>query len=389
MIQIKNGTHAPESGGEAHTQREILSQPGLWQEVYHLITTQSVAIENFLKPVLENDNLRIVLTGAGTSGYIGDAAQGTLQQIWQRPVQAVPTTEIVTQPGSAFIRSVPTLLISFARSGNSPESVETVKLANSCCDEVYHLIITCNGEGALAKMSAASPEKVYCIVLPEATNDKSLAMTSSFTCMLLTSLLVANVATLDDEFSKVRRIVEQGNTIIENISLLESLVLKGFRRVVFLGSGEMLGIARECHLKLLELTDGKQVCMSDSFLGFRHGPRAFVNENTLLVYLFSRNPHILRYERDLAEDTARDVRAIESLLIGGPEELQLPNSSKITLNIDPENPYQMIPVALVGQLMGYYSAVHSGINPDSPSTSGSISRVVQGVNIYQEHDAKS
>jgi tagatose-6-phosphate ketose/aldose isomerase len=380
----KNEITELESGAEAHTQREILSQPELWQEVYHLIKKESVEISSFLGPILQKQNLRILLSGAGTSGYIGDAAQGTLQKLWRRPVQAVPTTEIVTQPDSIFIRSVPTLLISFARSGNSPESVETVRLANNCCDEIYHLMITCNGEGALAAMYAADPNHVYCIVLPERTNDKSLAMTSSFTCMLLTALLVAQVDTLEEEFQKVQRIVEQGNAILEKQMLLENLVMSGFKRVVFLGSREFLGIARECHLKLLELTDGKQVCMSDSFLGFRHGPRAFVNENTLIVYLFSRNPHIMRYERDLAEDISRDARSIYSLQVGGADGLVLPNSSRIELSIDPENQYQMIPATLVGQLLGYYSAVHSGINPDSPSMSGSISRVVQGVNIYTE-----
>ncbi|WP_031530232.1 SIS domain-containing protein [Dyadobacter crusticola] len=367
--------------GEAHTRREILSQPELWQQVYHLIKDESTAIAGFLGPILQKENLRILLTGAGTSGFIGEAAQGTLQKTWQRPVQAVATTEIVTQPDSFFLRSVPTLLISFARSGNSPESVEAVRLANLSCDEVYHLIITCNGEGALANMEAAAG-KIYRLILPEATNDKSLAMTSSFTCMLLSVLLVARVDSLDAEFEKIERIAEQGATILEEESLLEALVIKGFERVVFLGSGELFGVAKECHLKLLELTDGKQVVMSDSFLGFRHGPRAFVNGNTLMVYLFSRNPHILRYERDLAEDIARDKREIASLQIGGADEVALPNSSRIELNIDPDNLYQMVAATLVGQLLGYYSAVHSGIDPDNPSMSGSISRVVQGVNIY-------
>ena len=370
------------SGGQAHTQREILSQPDLWQEVYHLIKQESAAIASFLNPILQKQNLSILLTGAGTSGFIGDAARGTLQQIWRRPVQAVPTTEIVIWPESVFVRAAPTLLISFARSGNSPESVETVRLADECCDEIYHLIITCNGEGALASMGAGN--NTYNLVLPEATNDKSLAMTSSFTCMLLSALLVARIDSLEGEFEKIQRIVAHGNLILNEKFLLETLVLKGFERIVFLGSGEYLGVARECHLKLLELTDGKLVCMSDSFLGFRHGPRAFVNENTLMVYLFSRNLHIMRYERDLAEDIARDARAIHSLQIGGVDELTLPNNNKMKLNIDPDNQYQMIPATLVGQLLGYYSSVHLGIDPDSPSMSGSISRVVQGVNIYKE-----
>ncbi|WP_026631067.1 SIS domain-containing protein [Dyadobacter alkalitolerans] len=380
----KNEISVLKSGGEAHTQREILSQPELWQEVYQLINEQSQEIAGFLRPILQKETLSIVLTGAGTSGFIGEAAQGTLQKTWDRPVRAVHTTEIVTQPDAVFIRSVPTLLISFARSGNSPESVEAVRLADACCDEIYHLIITCNSEGALAKMNSVAAGHIYCIVLPEATNDKSLAMTSSFTCMLLSAMLVARVDALEGEFEKIKHITDQGHAILDEKYLLESLALKGFERVVFLGSGAYLGIAKECHLKLLELTDGKLLCMSDSFLGFRHGPRAFVNEHTLIVYLFSRNPHVMRYERDLAHDISRDAREIQCLQIGRFSGLSLPNSSKIELDIDPENQYQMIPVTLVGQLLGYFSAVHFGIDPDSPSTSGSISRVVQGVNIYKE-----
>jgi tagatose-6-phosphate ketose/aldose isomerase len=384
MIQINNEALQPETNSEVHTRKEIWAQPGLWNEVYYLIGAQRTEISDFLDPILQKSNLRIIMTGAGTSGYIGDAAQGILQKIWKRPVQAVPTTEIVTQPGSFFIRSIPTLLISFARSGNSPESTETVKLADAWCNEVYHLMITCNGDGALARTDLVDPDKVYRLVLPEATNDKSLAMTSSFTSMLLSVLLVANIGKLDHEFSKVQQLIEHGNAILANQSLLQQLVLKRFERVVFLGTGELLGIARECHLKLLELTDGRQVCMSESFLAFRHGPRAFVDENTLMVYLFSRNPHVMRYERDLAEDIGQDVRSVASLQIGGVEETELRNSSRIDLDIDPENPYQMIAVTLVGQLLGYFSSIHAGLNPDSPSTTGAISRVVQGVNIYQE-----
>lgn len=379
----KNEISVLKSGGEAHTRREIWSQPDLWQEVYQLIKKESTAIARFLNPVLQKENLCILLTGAGTSGFIGEAAQPTLKEIWKRPVLAVPTTEIVTQPESFFFRSVPTLLISFARSGNSPESVETVRLADAHCDEVYHLIITCNGEGVLANMDSISREKIYRIILPEATNDKSLAMTSSFTCMLLSALLLARVDSLEGESKKIQHIAEQGKLILNEQFLLETLALERFERVVFLGSGEFFGIARECHLKLLELTDGKLVCMSDSFLGFRHGPRAFVNEHTLMVYLFSRDPQIMRYERDLAEDIARDSREIHCLKVGGINELTLPNSNSIALQIDPFNQYQMIPATLVGQLLGYFNSMHLGIDPDSPSLSGSISRVVQGVNIYK------
>lgn len=368
----------------AYTKQEIEGQPKLWQSVFDLIQTQKEEIKGFLEPILNKNGLEIILTGAGSSAFVGEAAQGLVQKNTHCTTRAIATTDLVTHPELFFPKDQhPVLLISFARSGNSPESVETVNLADSFCSEIYHLVITCNKDGELYNYTRANTKTALAILLPEKANDKSLAMTGSFTSMLLSVLLVSDLKNIGSHRLELDRIIKQGNFLLENAKAFKEISAKNFERVVFLGSGPMLGIARECHLKLQELTDGKIICKHDSFLGFRHGPRAVTNESTLLVYLFSPSDHVYKYELDLAKSISKDPRAIECVCIGRSEEKALNSCLNIDLNLSPSQELNIVPATLIGQILGYYKSLQLGLNPDNPSISGAISRVVQGVKIYE------
>ena len=373
----------------SHTKMEIEGQPKLWISVYELIKAREKEINSFLSPLFSLNNLQIILTGAGSSAFIGEAAQNLVQKKTGHSTKAIATTDIVTHPSLFFQRQVPTLLISFARSGNSPESVETVKLADHFCEEIYHLIISCNKEGKLIKYATENADRSFALLLPEETNDKSLAMTGSFTSMLLSMLLISDLYSLKQNKSEVQQIVNQGNILLENANFFKKIAAKNFKRVVFLGSGPMLGIARECHLKVQELTDGQIICKHDSFLGFRHGPRAVTDKKTLLVYLFSPNDHVYKYELDLALSIAKDPQKIDCLSIGRPKELSLRSCLNIDLDLNPSQELNIIPATMVGQILGYYKSLERNLNPDNPSVSGSISRVVQGVKIYNYPKGKT
>lgn len=368
---------------DLHTEREIKAQPRLWMETFLMLIANKESIKDFLNPILKKEGLRIILTGAGSSAFIGEAAQGIIQKKTKIVTQAVATTDIVTHTDSFLTKNNPTLLVSFARSGNSPESIEAVRLADEHCEDIYHLIITCNKEGKLASYSSETENPCYSIILPEETNDKSLAMTSSFTSMLLTAILVSDINNIETEKDLVNTVCEQGQTILDAHETIAEIAKRSFERVVFLGSGEMLGIARESHLKLQELTDGQVICKHDSFLGFRHGPRAVVNANTLLVYLFSNDAHTFKYEKDLVEDIAKDSRNIQSLTIGAPADFKLKNATNIYIKHTPNNSLQAVPTTILAQLLGFYKSLELGLSPDNPSISGAINRVVQGVNIYK------
>lgn len=365
-----------------YTKHEIYGQPALWRAVYQLILEQEADISAFLDPIFCLPGLHIILSGAGSSAFIGEAAQGLIQEKTGICCQAVPTTDLVTHPAHYFHPQHPTLLISFARSGNSPESVQAVAQANKHCRDIYHLVITCNKDGQLLKKSAPNGLRTYRLLLPEKANDKSLAMTGSFTSMLLSALLLSDYQNLRAKQQILEYIIAQADCILAQQKIIKLLGEHDYDRVVFLGSGPMLGIARECHLKLQELTDGKIICKYDSFLGFRHGPKAVVNPKTLLVYLFSEDRYVFQYERDLALEFMQSDRIMGTIhlgqyLSGDPHERMSISFSKKTQG------YHIIPATLIGQLLGYYKSLALGFDPDNPSTSGAINRVVQGVILYE------
>ena len=140
-----------EAKGAIHTAREIENQPALWMKTYHSFLEQKENILKFLEKVWENDFPYIIFTGAGSSAFVGEALAGSFQKRWKGISRAVSTTDIITHPENYFVKSIPTLLVSFARSGDSPESVYAVLLAREYCEELYELNITCNKDGELAK----------------------------------------------------------------------------------------------------------------------------------------------------------------------------------------------------------------------------------------------
>lgn len=368
-----------EKGG-LDTAREIAGQPELWMEVYNLLEKKRSSLQSFIQPILAIDNLRVILTGAGSSAFIGESSQGIFQTESGKITQAIATTDIVTHPSLFFIKNIPTLMVSFARSGNSPESIEAIRLANIHCEHIFHLIITCNGQGDLGQLWKG--KNIYTLVLPERSNDKSLAMTGSFTSMLLAIVLIAHLPKLDQLKKKVQLLAENADGIINNhLFQLSELFKNKYDRVIFLGSGSTLGIARECHLKLQELTDGKLICKHDSFLGFRHGPRAVTNKSSLVVYLFSGNDKVYQYEKDLAETISSDTPDVPVMVVGR----KISDLNNVVLEIDAgqSDELSFIALTLIGQLMGFFASLKLGLQPDSPSVNGIINRVVQGVVIYQ------
>ena len=369
-----------------HTIREIAHQPKMWMDTYDIVMGRKQDIEEFLSANSINKDTEIILTGAGSSAYIADTAVCEYMKAGFYRAKAVATTDIVSAP-SYFLSPSPKLFISFGRSGNSPESVAAYEVANKFCPGSHHLIITCNPDGELAKR--VEPGKDLVIVLPDGTNDRSLAMTSSFTSMLVTSLLCKNVETLAAERAKLQAAADFAESIIagEAADKIAKLAEKKIKRAVFLGSGPLKGIACESHLKLQELTDGGIVCAFDSFMGLRHGPKAVINEETLVVYLLSEDPYTRQYELDLIDQVEHDnhpaAQVVLSVTPSGVKdildfEINAPKPEQLK-----DNEYVCAPFVLVGQLAGYFSSLEHGLAPDNPSVRGAISRVVSGVKIYK------
>ncbi len=373
-----------------NTAKEIKSQEKLWRETYFLVLNHKLKILNFLQKIFSQGNPNVILTGAGTSAFIGDVLESVFQTHAGVNCRAIPTTTLVTHPSQYFQKEKSTLLISFARSGNSPESIKAVELANEVCENIFHLVITCDANGELAKN--ISDKNGYLLVLPEETNDKSLAMTSSFTSMLLCGILISRINELEKLQTQVELLSNYAKNLFKNyLPQLSKIAEMDFDRAVFLGSGLFEGIARESHLKLQELTNGKVICKHDSFLGFRHGPKAVINDKTLVVYLLSNDPYVQKYEEDLALSVHKEKNTLYTLAIMERDLNNINSDSKIFFSdsdqiLDEE--FLTIVLTLPAQILGFYKSLNYGLKPDSPSENGTISRVVQGVNLYSYDEKK-
>ena len=370
---------------DCHTIREIEHQPKMWMETFAVVEAMKADIERFLKDNDITKDTRIVLTGAGTSAFVADTAACLFMQDGFGKARSVATTDIVSAPAS-FLSPDDKLFVSFARSGNSPESVAAYSIARKFCRDARHLIITCNPDGSLARK--AEPEKDCVIVLPDGTNDRSLAMTSSFSSMLIASLLCKNITSLEAERAKLEAAAAFAAHVLENgvQEALAAMTAKTVRRAVFLGSGPLKGIACESHLKLQELTDGQIMCSFDSFLGLRHGPKAVINEETLVVYLLSDDPYTRRYEYDLVDQVGKENKPAGQVVVS-----LVPSGIAEGIDLEIDAPvsealmagdYKYVPYVLAGQLLGYFFSLSKGLDPDKPSVRGTISRVVNGVTIY-------
>lgn len=368
----------------SNTEIEISGQPELWLKIHRQVLNDKDRISTYLNGAL-NEVSKIILTGAGTSAYIGLTLHGIFSRSLGVHTDAVPTTEFVSHPGNYFFSHDTILLVSFARSGDSPESTAVVELADKLCKKCFHIIITCDADGKLAKWQSGSPKLL--IVLPPESNDKSLAMTGSYSGMLLCGLLIARLKDLDKLTPQVNALYSYGNKILNHFSpILREVASLDFKRVVFLGSGPLYGTATESNLKLQELTDGNIICKNHSYLGFRHGPKAVTDQDTLIVFIFSNQPFVMQYERDLVLSMRKGKKPLYTIGIFEYEVDDLEFDLEIKLSdtgnhLDEE--FFSVCAILPAQLLGLYKSVSLGLNPDSPSESGAISRVVEDVTIYK------
>ncbi|MCD6469296.1 SIS domain-containing protein [Candidatus Bathyarchaeota archaeon] len=383
--------------GIEHTPKEILSQPSLWIKAFNLLKERSDGIRSFVEnKILSKKNSRVILSGAGTSHFIGLSSEDLLRSMWQVDVEARASTDIVTGWKSIFLKNMDTTLISFSRSGNSPESVGAFLLADEWCEKINHIIVTCNKDGRLASLKSrreAEEKNVLRIVLPEEANDKGLAMTASFTTMVMTAQFLAYIKDLENFERIIQRASKSAEKILrEYAGLIKEIADLDFERGFFLGTGPLYGCAAESHLKLQELTAGRIICKFDSFLGIRHGPKVAINDKTIAVYFVSSDPFVRRYELDLMKDIYERKLGLTKIAVCCGSENEIERYVDHVIDVSCGGRHEIPDLCrpnvdvIVGQLLGLFTSLKLGLKPDTPSEEGVITRVVEGVKIY-DHKA--
>ncbi|WP_375220820.1 tagatose-6-phosphate ketose isomerase [Symbiobacterium thermophilum] len=379
--------------GAELTAREIAQQPELWAETFAAYREQQERIERFLHDVTRrHGRLRVLFAGAGSSAYVGDVLLPFVKLSGDEGAfefQATPTTSIVSNPASYLRRDLPTLLVSFARSGNSPESTAAVALARDLVQDLYQITLTCAPEGQLARQAGGDPRNLLWL-MPERSNDQGFAMTGSFTCMTLAGLLIFDRRPLDEKARLVDQICAMGQEVIAREPEIGALANLGFRRIVYLGSGPLAGIAREAQLKILELTAGKIATAFDTPLGFRHGPKSFVDEHSAVFVLVANDPYTRKYDLDMLRELRADgiARAVCAVAVehGGDEDAGAgapqPSFRFPAAHAGVPDGYLALPYTVFGQILALHAAVRLGNRPDTPSPTGTVNRVVRGVTIH-------
>jgi len=369
---------AQEEGGA--TILEIGQQPGAWREV---AAGPRVDAETFLGEVVSRPGLRVILTGAGSSAFAGTIVAPALRRHLSRHgtgtrVEAIATTSIVASPLDHLERRTPTLLISFGRSGNSPESLATTALADELVDDIWHLILTCDREGELGRAHAGRANSLV-VYMPERTNDTGFAMTSSLTSMMLSCLLMLGDTTPSDAEALARA----AQHVIDHQGDIRSLARAKKQRFVYLGSGPLVGLARESALKLLELTAGEVVTYFDSPLGFRHGPKSVLDSDTLALVFVSTDPYTRRYDLDIIAEIRTQLGADSVVVLSAepiPEDLGpalvLPGLAGL------DDSTVAVAYLVFAQYLALFTSLEYRKTPDNPFPAGEVSRVVQGVTIY-------
>ena len=369
------------------TLTEIYQQPATWEKTCSQIREHKDELKKFIDQVVTRDDFDVILTGAGTSEFVGNALFPHLACLLDHKVKSYGTTDIVATPEAYLSQTKPTLLISFGRSGNSPESVGAVDAAEAVCDNVYHLFVTCNKNGALSKRADATGN-CYAINLTDETHDQSFAMTSSFSNMYLATYLCFHLDELDETIEKVRKIAAAGQNFLDDQFGIAQRIVDGydFKRIVYLGSNTLKGTSQESALKMLELTAGRVVTMFDTPMGFRHGPKSIVDDTTLTVVYLSDDPYTRQYEMDLVKEMSgqRKANKIVAVMSSQDDEAAALVDYTVVYGLDAANENVLLGLdyILFAQTLAVLKSLSLDITPDNPCPTGEVNRVVQGVTLY-------
>jgi tagatose-6-phosphate ketose/aldose isomerase len=376
--------------GLVHTPSEIAQQPDTWQSTFDLFRKKQTEIREFLLSAglgaASESRPAVFLVGAGTSDYIGQSLAFLFRKEWQCEVTAIPSTDLLTHMEELVIPTRKYLWISFSRSGDSPEGVAVLENACKVRSDIRHLVVSCNADGRMIRGNAGNPQ-VLSVCLGDKVNDRGLAMTSSFSNMVIFGQCLAHVNDLARYEPVLLQLVRAGKSFLPIAADCASTIAKQpYAKACFVGSGPLRAVARESALKLLELTAGEILTMSESALGLRHGPMAALDQDTLFVCFHSSSRRVRGYEQDLLEEIAKKRLVRTRIVVAGNEGSQHNSFSEHHLapagTLALADDYRPAVDVIFGQLLGLFFSIRWNLRPDCPSPNGAISRVVQNVSIH-------
>jgi len=369
-----------------YTSAEIAAQPEAWIELMDTLLAKRGKIQGFLDRAGDLKRRRIIFCGAGSSAFVGDAASGFIAESGGPHCESVHTPDIVSAPGACLF-DTPTLMISIARSGNSPESAGAVKYARSVIKDLFEIAVICDPDSALAEMFTDADNNLL-LTMPASANDKGFAMTCSVTCMTIACYAVFNLDKLEGLAADVKllaeRVRESGARLYQTAKQWADT---DYGRLIVLGSGALKGIARESALKTMELTNGAVNTSYDSPAAFRHGPKAVIKDDAVTLHIISENAFTARYDMDLLAEVYGQKKGNRVISISTGNAAGRYSDENVIID---DGGYGIAPYLCCGinalvfcQLLAVCKSISLGLPTDNPSPAGELNRVVKGVTIYE------
>lgn len=346
---------------ESYTWNEIMSQGRVWQSVLDFLPGNSTVDE--ILAGAKRQRLW-VFVGCGTSFYLAEAAALSWTLLTGQAARAIPASEILLFPKLLEAEGAGVQAVVISRSGRTSEAVRAANVLKQRLG-IATMGISC------AKGSELEEACDACIVL-EAADEKSTVMTRSFTSMLLTLQVLAACQVEAMEFIDGLRAMSK--KMEKRICTLADEI-KGFvgghefADYVFLGQGPFHGLAREAALKVMEMS-----CSYSQFfhaLEFRHGPKAIVSPATCLTFFLSDSA------QEAEAEVLTEMKELGGMIVAianrANGEIRKSSDLVIELDLDGDEMALLTPYIVPCQLMGFFTGLRKGLNPDTPKN---LSRVV-------------
>ncbi|HEY4739847.1 MAG TPA: SIS domain-containing protein [Candidatus Acidoferrales bacterium] len=342
----------------AHTISEILSEPATWKSCLGQI--EKTAELHTLNEKLPK-NIEWVFIGCGSSFYLAETASATWSILTGEKTRAIPASEVMLFPELLPIPCQPVVI---TRSGFTSEALQAAEYLEGKRN-LRVLAVTCAADTPIEKIASH-------LIKLTAADEKSTVMTRSFTSMLLALQSLAAIRSARRDFlDALENLADQVSDRLNGTHVtIKSLVdSRSFADYVFLGQGPFFGIAQESMLKVKEMSCS--YAQSFHTLEFRHGPKAIVGPETLITFIISETGFdaevaVLEEIKRLGGVTLVVANACDSRIRRAADYI-------VELSLDVPEAARAAASVIPGQLLGFYTGIKKGLNPDEPRN---LSRVV-------------
>jgi glutamine---fructose-6-phosphate transaminase (isomerizing) len=343
------------------TLQEILSQPEIWQASFKELRKKSSLHDALAEAGSRNEWLFL---GCGTSFYLAEAAAASWILLTGQRARALPASEPLLFPDLTLARSPGLQAVVISRSGRTSEALRAAHLFSREY-RVPTLGVTCASGSPLEEVCDRTIQ--ICVA-----DEKSTVMTRSFTSMLLALQNLAAFKIADNSFAasleamaahfsrQIRPLADRIETFVEDHT---------FADYVFLGQGPFHGIAREASLKVTEMSCSySQVYHT---LEFRHGPKAIVGPDTCLTFFLGDSG--IQTESEVLSEM-KELGGVTLVVCNHSNDV-IRRSADFVFELGLAMPElaTLAPFVVPAQLLGFYTGIKKGLNPDHPRN---LTRVV-------------